>query len=253
MKKAYLTIDDAPSADFSEKVGYLKDRNIPTLFFCIGENIEKRYSEMITAIQAGFHIGNHSYSHRHFSDLNMAEAAKEISDTDQLIEALYSDAGRVRPGNYFRFPYFDTGGHASGIEYEDHWNLPPDQMNSYTNGERRTWIQNFLAQLHYEQPNFQGINLKYFADKSLLEERDVRCTYDQAEYYLGNPQAPWGLSEEKAILSRIDEDYPFEGRSLCCDDTSDIILVHDHEHTTDLFYKIIDKYLEKGISFQVIQ
>lgn len=53
-------------------------------------------------------------------------------------------------------------------------------------------------------------------------------------------------------LSRINEDYPFECRSLCFDDTSDIILVHDYEQTTDLFYKIIDKYLEKGISFQVI-
>ncbi len=252
MKKAYLTIDDAPSVDFLKKVSYLRDRNIPALFFCIGENIEKRYSDMITAIRAGFHIGNHSYTHRHFSDLSIADAAKEINTTDQLIEALYTDAGRVRPGNYFRFPYFDTGGHTSGTEYEEHWNLPSDQPSLYTDSEKRTWIQKHLSQLHYEQPNFQGINLKYFADKSLLEERDVRCTYDQAEYYLGNPQAPWGLSEENAILSRIDEDYPFEGRSLCCDDTRDIILIHDHEHTTNLFYKIIDKYLEKGISFQLI-
>jgi precorrin-2 methylase len=57
------------------------------------------------------------------------------------------------------------------------------------------------------------------------------------------------MCKEKAILHRIDEDVPYEGRSLNCLETSDIILIHDHEKTTRLFYKIIDRYLENKFEF----
>lgn len=250
MKHAYLTIDDGPSKDFLSKVSYLRDRQIPAIFFCIGENIEKRFQDVVTAIKVGYPVGNHSYSHRYFSDLTTDEAAQEIRKTDQLIDQLYLEAGVDRPGKYFRFPHFDLGGHSSGAEYEAKWNLPPDQWNVYPMEAKKIWIQRYLCQLNYEQPKFFGINTKYFADKSLLDEFDVRCTFDQAEYHLGNCNAPWGLSEEEAILARIDEDFPFEGRSLRCADTSDIVLIHDHEHTTELFFKIIDSYLDRQISFQ---
>jgi len=61
-----------------------------------------------------------------------------------------------------------------------------------------------------------------------------------------------GLAEAAAILARIDEDEPYAGRALSRADTVDIILVHDHRHTTDLFYRIIERYTEKGIHFRPI-
>ena len=42
MSKAYLTIDDAPSENFEEKVEFLEGKNIPAIFFCEGRYIEKR-------------------------------------------------------------------------------------------------------------------------------------------------------------------------------------------------------------------
>ena len=250
MKKAYLTIDDAPGEDFPEKANYLHERNIPAVFFCIGEKIEKNFDQLISAIKTGFIIGNHSYSHKHFSDLSIDECKLEIQETDQLIDRLYDKAGFNRTHKFFRFPYFDAGGHSSGVEYEARWSLPKDQWNRYPLKEKKEEIQKYLERLHYELPRFEGINERYFSDESLLKDLDVKCTFDQSEYYLGNENAPWGLSNENAILARIDEDFPYEGRSLNRFDTSDIILVHDHDNTTDLFYKIIDRYIEKGISFQ---
>jgi hypothetical protein len=91
--------------------------------------------------------------------------------------------------------------------------------------------------------------MKYFTDKNLMEGVDVRCTFDQMEYFLGMENAPYGMSEEEAILGRIDEDVPYGGRSLNCLETSDIILTHDEEKTTELFFKIINRYLEKNFEF----
>ena len=249
MKKAYLTIDDAPSEDFLRKVNYLYQREIPVVFFCIGEKIEKRFDQLISAIKMGFIIENHSYSHKYFSDLSLNECKQEIQKTDQLIDTLYEKTGTHRNQKYFRFPYFDAGGYSSGADYEAHWSLPKDQWNQYPMKDKKDAIQEYLSELEYELPRFKGINEQYFSD-SLLKGLDVKCTFDQAEYFLGNENAPWNLSEENAILARIDEDFPFEGRSLNCFDTSDVILVHDHEYTTNLFFKIIDRYIEKGISFQ---
>ena len=81
----------------------------------------------------------------------------------------------------------------------------------------------------------------------MLKDVDVYCTFDQMEYFLGNEDAPYGLSGESAILARIEEDYPEEGRSLNFSKTSDIIMIHDHEKTTRLFFKLINAYLKQGI------
>ncbi len=225
MKSAYLTIDDSPSKDFTAKMEYLHQQGIPALFFCIGNLMQKNELVMRAAIERGFMIGNHSFSHPFFSTLSLEDCRREILQTDQIIEQLYQDAGVQRPAKYFRFPYFDIG------------------------GDKQTELQQYLHELGYRQPPFDGINPKYFSDPSLLQGMDVRCTFDQAEYWYQQPDAPSGLSTAEAILARIDEDLPYEGRALNREDTVDIILVHDHDNTTELFYRIMARYIHKGIQF----
>jgi len=249
MKSAYLTIDDAPSLDFTAKVDYLHQRNVPALFFCVGEFIQLYLPAVQYAIQRGFLIGNHSFRHPHFSDLSLDECKQEIRDTDELINQAYANLGLERPARYFRFPYFDTGGDASGQAYEAKWSRPRSDWFKYEFANKRLALQQYLRGLGYQQPAFEGINLRYSVDANLLAGVDVRCTFDQAETWLNKPDAPWGLSSEDAILARIDEDRPYEGRSLNRSDTVDIILIHDHEKTTALFYRIIARYIEKGIRF----
>ncbi len=252
MKIAYLTIDYSPGRDFAAKEQYLWQHSLPALFFCEGRAIRQNEGALRTAIGHGFILGNHSFNHPHFSDLTVEAGKQEILQTDALLEEVYRSAGVTRPGKYFRFPYFDSGGNASGAAYEATWSRPRSEWFQYERDDRRLELQAFLRSLGYRRPDFDGINPKYFADPALLTGVDTRCTFDQSEYWLGKPNAPWGLATEKAILARIEEDLPYDGRSLNCDETADIILVHDHDNTTALFYRIIARYVEKGIQFRPI-
>lgn len=249
MKRAYLTIDDAPSVDFTAKVDYLYERNIPAIFFCIGELIQAHIPAVEYAIQRGFLIGNHSFHHPHFSDLSLDEAKQEILSTDELISQVYANMGLERPKRYFRFPYFDTGGDTNAQAYEAKWSGPRSGWFKFESADKRAAIQQYLRDLGYHQPVLEGINLRYTMDLNLLKDADMRATFDQAEYWLNSPNAPLGLSSEEAIMARIEADAPYQGLSLNRSDTVDIILMHDHDHTTALFYRIIERYLEKGIAF----
>ena len=67
--------------------------------------------EMIDyAIKNGVIVGNHSYSHPHFSALDMAECTAEIHQCECLLDQLYREAGIRRLCRPFRFPYGDKGG-----------------------------------------------------------------------------------------------------------------------------------------------
>lgn len=253
IKQVYLTIDDAPGKDFKDKVDFLYQRNIPAIFFCIGEKIKKHLDDVAYAIRKGFLIGNHSYSHKHFSDLTIEEAKESIQMTDDVIEEAYKIAGIERPIKVFRFPYFDQGGDNSGDDYESKWSKPQSEWNLYKRKDRMIALQEFLKQLAYVQPHFKGVNPKYMSDKAIFDFLDVRCTFDQMEYFLDVDNAPYGMDNEEAILGRIDEDVPYDGRTLNCLDTTDIILLHDHDNTTKLFYKIIDRYLDKNLEFLLIE
>ena len=103
----YLTIDDAPSADFLNKVKLLTSKEIPALFFCRGQYLEERPDDGIYAIKKGFVLGNHSYSHPRFSELSLNECFQEIKQTDEIIDKIYQDADVTRPAKLFRFPYGD--------------------------------------------------------------------------------------------------------------------------------------------------
>ncbi len=251
-KKVYLTIDDAPTKDFKDKFTYLRDKNIPAVFFCIGENIRKYEKDVIAAVKDGFIIGNHSLRHNYFSDMSIDECKESILETDKIINGIYKKAGITRKHYLIRFPHFDRGGEESSKQYENKFSRATSEWFIYPDEDKVNEVQFFLQELGYKQPDFIGLNLQYFVDKDMLNYIDVRCTFDQMEFLLDNPNAPYGLTDENAILHRIDEDEPYWGRSLNRNDTSDIILVHDMEHTTQLFYKIIDKYICKSFEFMEI-
>ncbi|HEX3043407.1 MAG TPA: polysaccharide deacetylase family protein [Bacillota bacterium] len=248
-KKAYLTIDDGPSKDFRPKVDFLYENSIPALFFCLGENILKYEEDMVYAAQKGFIIGNHSFSHPHFSDLTLEQCEAEIKRTDESIQRIYQKSGIECPAKFFRFPYFDTGGDVHSEENETKWLKTSYERLLYKSDDKRKAIQSFLHELGYRQPNFQGLHHTWLQDHKLLDAIDVRCTFDQMEYWLGAANAPRGLNKVEAILARIDEECSEESRTFHDPETTEIILIHDHEKTTGLFYQIINRYLEKGIRF----
>ena len=110
MINALLTIDDVPENNTIEIIDYLYSRGIPAIMFTVGEKAAMHPKVLSYAIKHGFIIGNHSYTHPHFSDLTIDEAIKEIEMTDAVIDEIYAGAGVARPEKLFRFPFLDEGG-----------------------------------------------------------------------------------------------------------------------------------------------
>ena len=102
MKEAYLTIDDSPTKHTSDFVDWLSARDIPAAFFCIGssykdldfpcEGMEQRPEPILKAIDHGYVIGNHTYTHPRFSDLSLSDMKEQVLKTEAIIDSLYKQA-----------------------------------------------------------------------------------------------------------------------------------------------------------------
>ena len=225
-KIAYLTIDDAPSADFRKKVDFLSEKNIPAILFCRGDFLEKREEDAIYAIRKGFVIANHSYSHQRFSEIALEEAFKQINETDKIIERLYSEAKIKRPSKIFRFPYGDKG------------------------GENRLKIQQFLRESGYRQPLFENISYEWFNNSNLRTDLDTYWTFDIKEWCLKGDYDP-KIKSLNDVFDLMGQKEHEQGGSLLDISSDEIMLIHDHKETTDHFFKIIDKLLQMGIRFKL--
>jgi peptidoglycan/xylan/chitin deacetylase (PgdA/CDA1 family) len=110
MPSAYLTIDDAPSGDLSGKLDTLDRHEVPAMLFCEGRRMADHLDRAVEAIERGYHLGNHTETHPHCSELSVAEFRRELDRTERRIEDAYDRAGVDRPAKLFRFPYGDRGG-----------------------------------------------------------------------------------------------------------------------------------------------
>jgi len=218
LKRAYLTIDDAPSIDTRRKVDFLASRGISAIWFCRGEFLEKAREQAIHIIENGFVIGNHSYDHPHFSKLDVEQCIDQVERTDGLIKSVYADAGMQRPVKLFRFPFGDKG------------------------GSNATMIQEHLRKMGYTQPKFEGITYDWYLEGGIEKDVDVFWTYDAMDWRIRDN------SLEKA-LGRMDEDDPANGLGLNRPGSAEIIVMHDFRRTKDWFIPMIERLLEKNLTF----
>ena len=241
IKKAYLTIDDSPSPHMKQKVDFLLSKGIPAIFFCEGRKIEEHPDAVIYAIQNGFVIGNHSYNHPSFADISLEEGFEEIKRTDTLIDLIYQQAGVARPAKYFRFPYGNKGGLAGDY---------PVSGYGEEGEKRKNAIQQYLRQLGYSQPTF-NITTTYFREAGLLDEADWFWTFYTFDWSVNSDDPMYGITSLEAVFARIDEDEPEGARGLNRPESEEIVLIHDHENSTDIFYPIVERFQEKGLQFSL--
>lgn len=100
-KTMYLTFDDGPSAENTEKVlDILKEHDIKATFFLIGENVEKHPEVARRIAEEGHTIGIHCYSHD-YKKL-YADADSYLEDFNRAKEIVLEVTGVE--AKLFRFP-----------------------------------------------------------------------------------------------------------------------------------------------------
>ena len=217
VKQIYLTIDDCPSIHMHKKVDILKQKNIPALFYARGEFINKHPDQIVYAIKNGFLIGNHSYSHPYFSEIDLAECFNEITKTEKLIDECYERAQIRRPHKVIRFPFGDrgNGGAIAGAEE----NLQPDKVIK---------IQNFVKDNGFVPVNFCSLTNDYI---------DSLWNWDTQDY------EPKLIQEPKLYLDQLKEFYN------TYPDQTGVILLHDFDDNHHLFDIAMDFLSSKNITF----
>ena len=111
-KHLLLTFDDGPHHRYTPRImEILKEHGVKAVFFELGSNIgsiradntiqrtkASKVSEDV--VKSGFFLANHSYSHSFLPKLSEKDLAKEIDQTNRLLESITND--KVA---FFRPPY----------------------------------------------------------------------------------------------------------------------------------------------------
>ncbi len=225
MSKAYLTIDDVTTVNTPNIIDYLNEKGITPILFSVGQHIEAHWDEAMYALKMGAIIGNHSYSHPHFSELTLSECFSEIAKHEDILNELYQAAGVERKYKLIRFPYGDKG------------------------GKNKEDLQNYLKKNHFCRIDDSYINFDWYKENALDADVDVFWTFDFAEYMLKENN---GYTYE-SILRRIHDNNPPTGGDLLEKNSCHIILIHDHIETEKVmpnyFEKIIDYVIAAGVEF----
>jgi peptidoglycan/xylan/chitin deacetylase (PgdA/CDA1 family) len=211
MATAYLTIDDAPSKDLPEKIDVLLKYDVSAVFFCEGQRLRAYPEHGQQILAAGFHIGNHAYSHPHFSDLSVSEGVEEILRTERLIEDTYDRVDIDQPAKMFRFPYGDKG------------------------DSTRNAFQRVLDQHEFTSPDSDQITYTWYHDE---------CATDYDWFWTFSID-DWRAETPDEVREMIN------ANSECLQQSSpDIVLAHDHPDSTDLFEAFIETLLDRGVDFE---
>lgn len=235
-KAAYLTIDDGPTPATPDKLSVLESHGIPAILFCTGQALEGHRAIAVDAIRRGFIIANHSYGHPFFSRTTLEQCREEIRRTDRIIDEIYKEAGVVRPARYFRFPYLDKGA-LTGSETL--------AVPSAEGAMRKEAIQHCLRELGYSVPKLPGVRWP----SAVADDADWSCTYDVKEWSIAQPYVGTDVRTVADVFARMDRVAPAASLGLNSATGNEVILLHDHAETDEIFAPIVARLRAKGLRF----
>ncbi len=220
MPHAILTIDDFPTRNSKELLDYLHRLMLPAILFCVGDQLEGNLELSACAVKMGFVLGNHSYSHKRFSELSINEIRDELHRTESLIDKAYRRAGVKRGHKLFRFPYGDKGagyallgtGHRSSHEEE---------------------IQKLLRDLGFCQPVYNSRLPDTYINSRFLNEADVYWTLETRDW-----SANKAAGSQYTRIPDLVKQLRTKVTSIC-EDELQIVLMHDSWNTIDVFKTVL--------------
>lgn len=269
-RDAYLTIDDSPTHETDALLDFLIARDIPATLFCIGsaykdmhiecEGIEQNPGPILRAIQKGFLIGNHTYTHRRSSELAYEEIVAEIEKTEMLIDGLYKQAGKTRPARLMRFPHIDRGAggwvvdyNAAGPHKEVLMELFGSGLNISLNPpseaqiEKKDKIQDYLKREGFVTDIYKGVTFPWYQGE-MKESRDLLYTYSTSDWMLNPDLAcysePWAYKSLEALKGKIDDDPWLQDEG-----SAHIVLAHDHNKLFGVVTALIAHMQDSFIRF----
>ena len=259
MPRLLLTIDDSPSGTTDDLTDFLSARGVPAILFCRGDRLEKNPDPIVRAIQKGFTIGNHAWSHTRFSTLSFEQGVTEIDQTQALIDATYDRAGVARSPRYFRFPHMDRGCGGWIVDYDaagphrdflirffgDGLNISLDPPSDALKKKQQRW-QDHLAQSGFLPLPASGITLPWFTGSGMAQAIDAMYTYSTSDWMVTARHAgKWPYQDVNDLLRKIDDDP-----GLQTTDTDHIILAHDQDELLPVVRSLVDHMIAKGFIFR---
>lgn len=257
--KAYLTIDDSPSARMDDLVDYLEGKGIPAIFFCRGDRLEEFRGSAVRALRKGFVLANHAYSHQRSSQKDFGWIVGEIEKTENILAGIYTEAGIGRGGKYFRFPQLDRGTAGWIVDYDDY--EASDRaalLSAFAEGlnvqsmdrpdaaafEKKGMLQAWLAGAGYTQP-FNGINHSWFAEGEIAGARDCLYTFSNCDWMLtARHLGKWSYKTVEDLKNKALAD-PFLSR----EGGVNVILAHDQAEIIDVTIELIEDLAENKLEF----
>jgi len=87
-KKIALSFDDGPDPQWTPKIlDILKEKNVPGVFFVIGDEANRRPDILKREYAEGHEIGNHTFTHPKFDEISRTQIRWELNLTQRLIES----------------------------------------------------------------------------------------------------------------------------------------------------------------------
>ncbi len=274
-KTAYLTIDDSPTQHTDALTDWLYARNIPAVLFCIGssytdlhltcEGMMQNPEPIIRAIQKGFMIGNHTWSHRRASELTYDEIITEIEQTERMIARLYTQAGVVRPVKMIRFPHIDRGAGGWIVDYNQLGTHKDAVMTLFGAGlnitltppppewvDKKQKVQDYLKREGFRADVYPGVTFDWYKKTEMAQARDHLFTFSTSDWMM-NPDfarynKDWTYHSLDALKDKIDTDPWLNDPS-----SAHIVLAHDHNNMFDVTTSLITHMIERGFTFEGIK
>ncbi len=264
MREAYLTIDDSPSPHTDSLTDFLVDRGVPAIFFCRGDMIDLYGPDsLVRAVQKGFIIANHTYSHERASEKTFEEYTADIMRAEKMIEDIYRKAGEAQPGKYFRFPYLDRGTGTRVIDFdlvepqyrgalEDVFlgsQNTSSEMPTPAQIEKREKIQQWLKEQGFTQLAFPKVTFDWYVKTPVFHALDALSTFTTSDWMLTDKhKGKWPYKTVADLKGKIDADKWLQNET-----SANIILAHDKNEIENVVQDLIDHFLERDFEFLPIE